>query len=454
MGSLTHEFSGTHFLVESSAAGSTETWSRGSAVVKEKLAYVVGSGSHGFGYLIQLGDHLFQSPLSFYTGRKQWDMAPGYERARAPDFSRVISVECLLCHAGKPQPIPDTLNRYEDPPFAAMGISCDRCHGPAEQHLKKFSPGSIVNPAKLTGAARDSVCEQCHLAGEARIPNPGKTIADFKPGQKLEDTFTVFVAAQPAGTPIKVVSHVEQLAASVCARSSQGKLWCGYCHDPHRKPTRPAVYFRERCLTCHAGKLASAHAAPGRDCVSCHMPQEPTRDGGHTAFTNHRIMRVPSTDTKVAALAQLTPWREPELSLRDRNLALALTTNGIQESDVDEVIQGYRLLSSVEDKSWNDPAVLTALGSVLLQAKQPSEALRRFERSLALRPAYAPYEINVAAALQACEKPDEAIVHLEKALVLDPLIPSAVDLLSRLYRQEGKAGQAEDVLSAYRAKWK
>jgi len=39
----------------------------------------------------------------------------------------------------------------------------------------------MVNPAKLDAARRDSICEQCHLAGEARVEKPGKQLAVFRP---------------------------------------------------------------------------------------------------------------------------------------------------------------------------------------------------------------------------------------------------------------------------------
>jgi hypothetical protein len=166
---------------------------------QQRVAYVIGSGAHAFGYLVRIDDHLFQSPLSYYSNRRLWDVAPGYEDDRHPDFSRPVTLECVLCHSGKPQPVPDTLNRYRSPAFLEENISCDRCHGPGEAHVKNPVPGSILNPAKLRRAARDSICEQCHLAGEVRIPNPGKSITDFQPGQSLEDAYTVYVAAQPPG---------------------------------------------------------------------------------------------------------------------------------------------------------------------------------------------------------------------------------------------------------------
>jgi hypothetical protein len=224
-GTFEHALSQTRLSIRSTPSGMLQRFERGGVSGEQRVAYVIGSGVHAFGYLVQVGDHLFQSPLSYYTNRRLWDVAPGYEESHHPDFSRPVTLECLLCHSGESQPVADTLNRYRTPILLIESISRDRCHGPGEVHAKKPVPGSIVNPAKLPGAARDSICQQCHLAGEVRIPNPGKSMADFQPGQSLEDSYTVYVAAQPPGKTLKVVNHSEQLALSACARNGGGRLW-------------------------------------------------------------------------------------------------------------------------------------------------------------------------------------------------------------------------------------
>jgi len=56
------------------------------------MAYAIGSGTHAVGYLIQIGDHLFQSPLVYYPGYG-WGMAPGNENNEAPDFDMPISAQ-------------------------------------------------------------------------------------------------------------------------------------------------------------------------------------------------------------------------------------------------------------------------------------------------------------------------------------------------------------------------
>jgi Flp pilus assembly protein TadD len=450
-GTFEHALSGTEFTIGNQGGEVRQTIKRTGLIESLPVQFAIGSGSHAVGYLARIGDHLFQSPVAYYTNRKLWDVAPGYEDTRDPDFSRPVTVECLACHSGKPLSKPDTLNSYQAPFFAAAAIGCERCHGDPAAHLRAPLPGTIVNPARLSGSARDSVCEQCHLAGEARIPKPGKNVADFQPGHPLEDTFTVYVAPRSPERTIKVISHSEQLAQSACSRMSGGRLWCGTCHNPHETPVQKAEYYRERCLRCHAATLETSHGAPGRDCVACHMPRRNAKDGGHTAFTDHRVTRRPEPEGEVALTGDLVAWREPETRLRERNLALALVTVGMESGNRDEVIRGYRMLNRAAKQFSNDAQVWTALGTITLTAKETAAARQCYERALELRPNYAPYRVNLATALLDGGKTGEAASQLEQAVQLDPLLQQAVQLLSRVYRMQGQSAKAEELTARYRA---
>jgi Tetratricopeptide repeat/Cytochrome c554 and c-prime len=449
-GSFEHPYSKTQFTIYGAPPDQLQRLARDGEVAEQRVAYVIGSGSHAFGYLVRIGDHLFQSPVCYYTQSKSWGIAPGYEMDPHPDFSRPVPVACLLCHSGKPEAVDGTFNRYQNTAFSAEGISCERCHGPSDAHLRKPVPGSIVNPAKLTGLSRDSVCEQCHLAGEVRIPNPGRKLADFVPGERLEDTFTTYVRAQPPSGQIKVVSHVEQLALSACARKSDGRLWCGTCHSPHRTITNSAEYFRERCLTCHAATLDKEHTAQGRDCTGCHMQRQVTSDGGHTIFTNHRIARHPEVPSQDDKLFVLKPWREPAPEFRERNLGLALADVATQKKSAAQMVEAFQLLQRSEKNFPNDPEVLTAQASLLFIAQETHEAEMLYRHTLALKPDFAPYQVNLAAALLKQGKNLEAKQCLEKALELDPLLESGVQILSGLYMELGEKEKADTLRVRYR----
>jgi predicted Zn-dependent protease len=179
------------------------------------------------------------------------------------------------------------------------------------------------------------------------------------------------------------------------------------------------------------------------------MRQLPAKDGGHTAFTDHRIARPSTADSPAALPDTITAWREPERPVRERNLALALVAIGLQNESTAEVIRGYRMLNRSEGNFPNDPALLTSLGVVLLKGKQPAEALKRFEKVVELQPGYAPYHVNMARALLGTNHTPEAARELEKALALDALFQPAVELLSDVYRGQGQIEKANDLTTKY-----
>jgi hypothetical protein len=406
-----------------------------------QVAYVIGSGSHASGYLIQVHDHLFQSPICYYPRRRTYDMAPGYERASEPDFTRAVGEECLLCHSGRPQHLAGTKNQYKRPVFLEEGISCERCHGATEEHLRRPVPGSIVNPVKLEPAARDSICEQCHLTGVTqRILNPGKQFDDFHPGQRLEDVFTVYTRA--GARAFKVISHSEQLALSACARKSDGKLWCGTCHDPHPQAVPTSPTYNAHCRTCHPGELAKSHPAD-TNCISCHMTRRPAQDGGHTVFTDHRITKRQEPDEPVSQAQDLKAWRDPAPSLQSRNLALAYVNAGISTHAPAEIGRGYSMLTEVQRVAPDDITVLNGIGRALLAGGQPLEALKAFEWVLRLLPDSATSEEDVGLAYLQSGEIEKAASHLERALQLDPLLLSAGTALQEVYRRQGHSEKSD-----------
>jgi hypothetical protein len=439
--SFTHDLSGTKFVVGSIGAKTRISMTRDGLTAAYPAAYAVGSGAHAVGYLIEISGYLFQAPVSFYSKRGIWDMAPGYESDPAPEFSRPVTPECLQCHAGRPRPVPATLNRYENPAFSEEAISCDRCHGDVSNHLKQPSSRNIVNPRKLPARARDSVCEQCHLSGEVRILNPGRQFSDFHAGQELEDVFSVYVSDN-GGSPvpdssIKVIGHAEQLALSACSRNSAGKLWCGTCHNPHRKPENPAAFYRERCLSCHGAKILQTHSQPASDCVSCHMPARKAKDGAHTVFTDHRIARVyPSHDLASPAVParKLVAWHEPAGELAARNLGLANIEIGEREHSAEQVEQGAAQALSAMKFFPDDSFLLTRLGLVMMRAGTPADAIDLFEYVVKLEPDRGGSHANLGNAYKESGMKEKAIQELERAIQLDPSLETAYRSLGEIYR--------------------
>jgi photosynthetic reaction center cytochrome c subunit len=433
--------------MHSSPTGYWQRLQSGEDVTNYRIDYVIGSGTHASGYLLDLADHLFQSPVAYYKSRQAYDLAPGYEGLPNPDFTRPVAEGCLFCHSGTALHVSGTSNRYRSPVFSAESITCERCHGSADKHLNDPRAGTIINPAKLAPAARDSICEQCHLLGVGRVLNPGKKFEDFRPGQPLEDVFTTYVNVSPPGEArkFKVISHVEQLARSTCARKSNGQLWCGTCHDPHDKPLEPVQYYRSKCLSCHMENFAASHPAKDSNCIGCHMPRRDAKDGGHTAFTDHRIQRRPEPQPTLPEDADIAAWREPAPDLQKRNLGIAYINTGMEHHSPPFVVRGYRMLTEVQNQFSNDAEFFTSIGSALLLGKQTSEAEFAFERALQLNPDSAPAETNTASAYLQGGDINRAVAHLERAVAIDPLhLPADMPLIN-LYKGQGNTAKAAEI---------
>jgi hypothetical protein len=450
-GEFFHALSGSRFLVSHASDGMHQRISRGGISGEYAVAYVVGSGHKAFGYLIQIGDYLFQSPISYQTQEKRWIMAPGYEDNPTPDFNRPVGFECLICHSGKPRLVKGTRNRYEQPVVMEEGISCERCHGPASLHVAMPSRANIVNPKRLAPDARDSVCEQCHLQGEARILNPGRDWDDFVPGEALEKTFTVFIGDSGDNTPLRVISQSQQLRRSTCWKKSDNRLWCGTCHDPHNEPSKKASHYREKCLGCHGATLAQNHQLPDSDCAGCHMPSRGTIDGAHAAFTDHQIRLRPVKDEPARKPAVLVAWRRSPQEYSQRNLGLAYLSIGAQQQSPELLSKAFPLIAEARQSFPQDSELTAGLGLYAHLKGMYRKAAEIFELAIEMHPRDLASHQAAADAWAAAGDPNKAIRILETAIERDPADETSYLMLAEIYGQQKNPREQNRVLDRYLA---
>jgi len=414
---------------------------------RRQLEYFVGSGAAARSYLMRVDGFLYEAPVAYYSNSASWNSAPGYAGFDYPYLTRPILPGCLQCHASAIQPIHGTQNAYDSPPFREGGVACERCHGPGSDHISAGKP--MVNPARLRAAERDSICEQCHLSGEIRVPKPGKDEGAFNPGERLGNFLTVFVRA---GTPssMRVTSHVENLAQSACKKASGEKLWCGTCHDPHSVPdeNEKAAYFRNKCLSCHqASDCRGARAtreANGDSCTACHMPRNPPSDVEHVVFTDHSIRRRPATTAgSPPADTTLVPF-EGEAGTRDLGLAYAMV--GRREENATHIERALHLLEETAAHGTADAQALAYLAEFYRDRKDDARALPLYQQAWRMDPTQA----AVAAALGAYRMQyghvDEAIDFWNRALAINPTMLLVRANLAAALLRTGRAGQAQSTL--------
>jgi hypothetical protein len=441
------------------------------------LTHFIGSGAAARTFLISDSGFLFESPATYYRQSAAWKASPGFESVDYPYLTRPVVPGCLQCHASGIQATPRTLNGYATPPFLENGVSCERCHGAGSDHIAAYAAqrqAKMQNPAKLAPGARDSICAQCHLSGEVRVPKAAKEDRALTPGGLLSDDLTVFVRA---GSPsaLRVTSHVENLAQSACKRASGDKMWCGTCHDPHTtpEPARKAAYFRVKCLTCHQTQDCRAaqqtRLANGDNCTECHMPRGPANDIQHVVFTDHSIRRKPAgPGVTPDASSELVPYSSFTASFTAtiRDLALAYAVTAARDHNTVDRERAFPLLKQAAERGMADARALAylaefyrdakddahafplyqqvwsmdrsqyaaaaALGAYQMQRGNLAEAIQLWREALALNPAMILVRVNLAKALLRTGNPGEARGALEQALRFNPPSAEARELLGQI----------------------
>jgi hypothetical protein len=253
-----------------------------SNVIEKRIDYSIGSGNHSRTFIHRNErDKLIELPVSWYSeGGGYWAMSPGYDRPDHSDFRREVSDSCLFCHNGYPSEANSGL---------AMGIDCQRCHGPGEAHAK--GKGHIVNPARLAPDRQMEVCLQCHLESASRtLPDAirrfGRGPFSYRPSEPLGDFQLYFDFIKP--TPderITVNNSAYGLMKSQCFLQTAGNLKCTTCHDPHGTESN----YTAVCRSCHQ----TQHEASTQNCAACHMQKRRTEDAVHVVMTDHLIRRFP-----------------------------------------------------------------------------------------------------------------------------------------------------------------
>lgn len=420
----------------------------------QELAFFVGSGRRGRSYLFSIDGFLYQSPASYYSQKKRWDMSPGYESAREMPFNRAIAPSCLSCHASQISAVKGTENRYEAMPFAQAGIGCERCHGPGSEHVKGKSP--MINPGKLEAARRDSVCAQCHLSGEARINQPGKNAGMFRPGDLLTDYVLDYIYDGGFNYAYKAISHVEALAQSRCKLAAGDRMSCLSCHDPHSLPPaeEKAAYFREKCLACHLEQKVSVelkqHFDAQQDCRGCHMPAMPGLSIGHTTLTDHRILRKPATGGSPARPAsRLIQFAAKQADAR--GLGLAYAELAARAGQPFYAAEAMRLLTEALPACAKDAEVLTRLAYLHQTKGEIEQAASLYERALQNDPNETAAAVNLGVLYAQQGRLDRAIELWQKALAANPgLSEASINLAMGLLARGDKATAREVLVKALR----
>lgn len=262
-----------------------------------------------------------------------WISPPNDLHRFGPGSWNKICSKCHATHGFNEDDKRETLPNPAGQPFAAydskvaeLGIACEACHGPGENHLKlhrdgELAPGVkdlIVDPSNLSHQRSSEVCAGCHSMSETA--GEDDQWLDFHAGLKLEDSrylkgrdeatirrlteehgdvtpeqarrrvdFEFSSDFWPDGAPRGSGTEFSGMRQSGCYQ--RGEMSCISCHRMHQAKDDPrsrkewaddqlgvGMRGNQACTQCHDpiefGPKHTHHGAgsSGSLCYNCHMP--------------------------------------------------------------------------------------------------------------------------------------------------------------------------------------
>lgn len=322
---------------------------------------VLTTGSHHYqAYWVRgaRGNELWQLPFVYHFEAQRF--LPRHEvflqPPDDPPYQARWNSNCIQCHSVGGEPRHELESDAFATRVAELGIACEACHGPGEEHVRRQQGAlarreqgaparapqgdvdegegddSIVNPARLDAERAAEVCGQCHSYFVPREPErwwESGFVGRYRPGDALEPTRQVLDYDRDRDASDALISvgfdslfytdgtirvggrEWNGLMRSACFERGSGarQASCLSCHRLHGGSRDDQLAHDAdsdaMCATCHPA-IASAgpahtHHAPessGSQCVNCHMPH--TTYALFKAIRSHRITR-PRVDPRPGA---------------------------------------------------------------------------------------------------------------------------------------------------------
>ena len=221
---------------------------------------------------------------------------------------------CIACHSTHGQPGISESGASADTRVGELGVACESCHGPAEEHIRyhsnpltryasrlgRKSDESMTNPVKLDSKRSSELCGQCHsISSPPDRAEWNKHGFSFRAGDDLHaERYVLRHPARitqpqnqgmsrefldkyfwPDGMVRVSGREYNGLIESPCYQ--RGEMSCVSCHSMHggdrADQLKPKLTGNQACIQCHAEieKDLTAHTHHAADSTGSQWLQLP-----------------------------------------------------------------------------------------------------------------------------------------------------------------------------------
>lgn len=309
-----------------------------------QIAMTTGSHLHQTYWMQSPNGTLIQFPWVYHISTGQWVYRiDSFLRPPSETVTfNIWNITCIACHStgGEPRMEPATKSMHS---VGEMGISCEACHGPGEQHVAsantvrqgdepigptptgetEISISPMVHPGKLDAVKSLQVCGQCHViakrnderdylqhgdpfrAGGDNFAAQRKVVLEMQDTLRKKEHFadSIMSGFWPDGTVRTGGREYNGVVLSGCHVDGTGErqMSCLSCHSMHDYASANKMMAKSKlgdtqCTQCHSEPAYTTSIAQhthhgetseGSRCINCHMPH--TSYALFSAVRSHRI---------------------------------------------------------------------------------------------------------------------------------------------------------------------
>ncbi|WP_255155167.1 multiheme c-type cytochrome [Ferruginibacter sp. HRS2-29] len=249
---------------------------------------IIFGGKNAQTYAYLANKRMYELPVSHYNSINGWATSPGY-LGNTPFFKRPLIAGCFECHTSyirtNTNMTPNEISEEYVEGTLIHGIDCERCHGPAQNHVnyheaypEEKNAKYILKNLSLSRQQKTDACAVCH-SGNDRVMMASRF--NFKMGDTLENMYIPFANAKK-GEPDVHGNQFGLLSKSRCYLQSS-TMTCNTCHSPHSDAVKSPAIYSQKCLACHSEathnfcpKAATMGESIKNNCIDCHMPLQPS----------------------------------------------------------------------------------------------------------------------------------------------------------------------------------
>ena len=194
-----------------------------SVSLTQPIDIVVGAGRKAQTYLYWQGNQLFELPVSYWTGSRQWTNSPGYEDGTM-EFGKAIVPRCLECHATRFDPVSRPQSTASGATPSSSASPARSATAPPPEHVALYRSPTPPAHGMPTGLVDlHTLPRERQIDGFAPSATPARSSPSHPPSPIFPATTSAASSRSPTPAPPSPSTSTATRSSSSAAANASAK---------------------------------------------------------------------------------------------------------------------------------------------------------------------------------------------------------------------------------------